>query len=160
MLGLQPGGLTFTVSRSVLVPDRLAGYSGDDITNICRDAALNGMRRGIAGKTPSELMKMKELGQVSALSVHYLQTQRLLQIQEMCACSVHFLGHVQACMHACGHVLSVSRVRVWEIPVPSSLWAKHVSTVLNTGRLGQISASAEHFPTDITSYSSLGAWAH
>eukprot|EP00798_Chlamydomonas_sp_ICE-L_P007515 gene7515-662_t len=47
------------------IASKLQGYSGDDITNICRDAALNGMRRGIAGKTPAELMKMKELGQVN-----------------------------------------------------------------------------------------------
>ncbi len=42
----------------------LGRCSGDDITNICRDAAMNGMRRNIAGKTPMELKKMKELGQV------------------------------------------------------------------------------------------------
>jgi len=41
----------------------LAGYSGDDITNICRDAAFNGMRRNIAGRTPAELRQLKEQGQ-------------------------------------------------------------------------------------------------
>ncbi|GFH15846.1 p60 katanin [Haematococcus lacustris] len=45
------------------VADKLEGYSGDDITNICRDAAMNGMRRNIAGKTPTELKKLRELGQ-------------------------------------------------------------------------------------------------
>ncbi|CAG9461115.1 unnamed protein product [Pedinophyceae sp. YPF-701] len=34
------------------------GYSGDDITNICRDASLNGMRRKVAGLTPAEIRAM------------------------------------------------------------------------------------------------------
>eukprot|EP00899_Mesostigma_viride_P009949 jgi/Mesvir1/18956/Mv18924-RA.1 len=34
---------------------RTEGYSGDDLTNICRDASMNGMRRRIAGKTPEEI---------------------------------------------------------------------------------------------------------
>jgi SpoVK/Ycf46/Vps4 family AAA+-type ATPase len=34
------------------------GYSGDDITNISRDAAMNGMRRKIAGKTPDEIKEL------------------------------------------------------------------------------------------------------
>ena len=34
---------------------RMDGYSGDDITNVCRDAAMNGMRRKIVGKRPEEI---------------------------------------------------------------------------------------------------------
>lgn len=37
---------------------KAAGYSGDDLTNICRDAAMNGMRRKIAGKKPSDMKNM------------------------------------------------------------------------------------------------------
>lgn len=37
---------------------RTEGYSGDDLTNICRDASMNGMRRKIAGKTPDEIKGM------------------------------------------------------------------------------------------------------
>ncbi|KAM3253298.1 hypothetical protein P3L10_007368 [Capsicum annuum] len=36
------------------------GYSGGDLTNICRDASLNGMRCMIAGKNPDEIQNMSE----------------------------------------------------------------------------------------------------
>ncbi|OIT23010.1 katanin p60 atpase-containing subunit a1 [Nicotiana attenuata] len=42
------------------VARRTEGYSGDDPTNICRDASLNGMRRKIAGKNPDEIKNMSE----------------------------------------------------------------------------------------------------
>ncbi len=38
----------------------LEGYSGDDITNVCRDAAMNGMRRKIAGKTPEQIRALSK----------------------------------------------------------------------------------------------------
>ena len=38
-----------------LLAEMTAGYSGDDITGVCRDAAMNGMRRKIMGKTPEQI---------------------------------------------------------------------------------------------------------
>ncbi|KAK9815628.1 hypothetical protein WJX72_007089 [[Myrmecia] bisecta] len=35
------------------------GYSGDDLTNVCRDAAMNGMRRLVAGKSPDEIKALR-----------------------------------------------------------------------------------------------------
>ncbi|CAI9114069.1 OLC1v1014688C1 [Oldenlandia corymbosa var. corymbosa] len=40
------------------VARKTEGYSGDDLTNVCRDASLNGMRRKIAGKTREEIKNM------------------------------------------------------------------------------------------------------
>ncbi|KAL2462740.1 Katanin p60 ATPase-containing subunit A1 [Forsythia ovata] len=42
------------------VARRTGGYSGDDLTNVCRDASLNGMRRKIAGKTRDEIKNMSK----------------------------------------------------------------------------------------------------
>ncbi|KVH93002.1 AAA+ ATPase domain-containing protein, partial [Cynara cardunculus var. scolymus] len=42
------------------VARRTEGYSGDDLTNVCRDASLNGMRRKIAGKTREEIKNMSK----------------------------------------------------------------------------------------------------
>ncbi|CAK7356628.1 unnamed protein product [Dovyalis caffra] len=51
----------FTVATDVNIDEvahRTDGYSGDDLTNVCRDASLNGMRRKIAGKTRDEIKNM------------------------------------------------------------------------------------------------------
>ncbi|CAJ1955162.1 unnamed protein product [Sphenostylis stenocarpa] len=42
------------------VAKQTEGYSGDDLTNVCRDASLNGMRRKIAGKTRDEIKNMSK----------------------------------------------------------------------------------------------------
>ncbi|KAK7261876.1 hypothetical protein RIF29_28199 [Crotalaria pallida] len=52
---------TVEVATDVNIDDvarRTEGYSGDDLTNVCRDASLNGMRRKIAGKTREEIKNM------------------------------------------------------------------------------------------------------
>ncbi|KAJ7003161.1 hypothetical protein D5086_006377 [Populus alba] len=52
---------TVEVSTDVNIDEvarRTDGYSGDDLTNVCRDASLNGMRRKIAGKTRDEIKNM------------------------------------------------------------------------------------------------------
>ncbi|MED6220116.1 Katanin p60 ATPase-containing subunit A1 [Stylosanthes scabra] len=52
---------TVEVAADVNIDDvarRTEGYSGDDLTNVCRDASLNGMRRKIAGKTRDEIKNM------------------------------------------------------------------------------------------------------
>ncbi len=37
---------------------KLGGYSGADITNVCRDASMMSMRRKIAGLKPSEIRQL------------------------------------------------------------------------------------------------------
>lgn len=51
------------VSKDVNIDEvarRTDGYSGDDLTNVCRDASMNGMRRKLAGKTRDEIKNMSK----------------------------------------------------------------------------------------------------
>lgn len=41
------------------VARRTPGYSCDDLTNVCRDAALGGMRRLVAGKSGDEIRRLR-----------------------------------------------------------------------------------------------------
>ena len=43
-----------------MIAEKLEGYSGADITNVCRDAALMAMRRRIAGLAPNEIRKLSK----------------------------------------------------------------------------------------------------
>ncbi|XP_052133374.1 katanin p60 ATPase-containing subunit A-like 1 isoform X3 [Frankliniella occidentalis] len=42
------------------VADQLEGYTGSDISNVCRDAAMMAMRRKICGRSPDEIKKIKK----------------------------------------------------------------------------------------------------
>ncbi|EEB20015.1 conserved hypothetical protein [Pediculus humanus corporis] len=43
-----------------VIADKLKGYTGSDITNLCRDAALMSMRRKITGRSPEEIKQIKK----------------------------------------------------------------------------------------------------
>lgn len=53
-LELEPGMNLEAIAK------KLDGYSGDDITNICRDAAMNGIRRLMSGRTPAEMLEIRQ----------------------------------------------------------------------------------------------------
>ncbi|XP_033842671.1 katanin p60 ATPase-containing subunit A-like 1 [Periophthalmus magnuspinnatus] len=43
-----------------LIAEKIAGYSGADITNVCRDASMMAMRRRIQGLTPEEIRALSK----------------------------------------------------------------------------------------------------
>ncbi|XP_030373489.1 katanin p60 ATPase-containing subunit A1 isoform X4 [Scaptodrosophila lebanonensis] len=42
-----------------LIGDELSGYSGSDISNVCRDASMMAMRRQISGRTPEQIKQIR-----------------------------------------------------------------------------------------------------
>lgn len=61
------GGANTAAALARLVPilgSLSDGYSGADIKMLCRDAAMAPMRRAIAGKSPDDIRRMKESGEV------------------------------------------------------------------------------------------------
>ncbi len=72
---------------------KLGGYSGADITNVCRDASMMSMRRKIAGLKPSEIRNLdkNELDLPVTRQVIY-SLQKLLGIaSEMLTQAILFL---------------------------------------------------------------------
>ncbi|XP_023172038.1 katanin p60 ATPase-containing subunit A1 isoform X3 [Drosophila hydei] len=45
--------------NTALIGDELQGYSGSDISNVCRDASMMAMRRLISGRTPQEIKQIR-----------------------------------------------------------------------------------------------------
>lgn len=64
------GGANNAAALARLIPilgSLSEGYSGADIKMLCRDAAMAPMRRAIAGKSPDDIRRMKDSGEVCAL---------------------------------------------------------------------------------------------
>jgi len=48
------------ISDLAVIAEKMDGYSGADITNVCRDSAMMAMRRAIKGKAPAEIRAMSK----------------------------------------------------------------------------------------------------
>ena len=65
-----------TISR------KLGGYSGADITNVCRDASMMSMRRKIAGLKPSEIRNLdKSELDLPVRKLHYYDKRTYCKIR-------------------------------------------------------------------------------
>jgi len=51
------------------IADLIVGYSGADITNVCRDAAMMSMRRKIEGLRPDQIKNMRKGEKIQCDSV-------------------------------------------------------------------------------------------
>ncbi|XP_054272253.1 katanin p60 ATPase-containing subunit A1-like [Macrosteles quadrilineatus] len=61
LLQLCMEGIKIDASVNIkAIVEKLEGYTGSDITNVCRDAAMMCMRRKISGRSPAEIKKMKK----------------------------------------------------------------------------------------------------
>lgn len=78
-----------------LLAEKTVGYSGDDITGVCRDAAMNGMRRKIMGKTPEQIRCVHHRALLHGASIIVCTYQKcgtrlLHSVCKRCRCSQDF----------------------------------------------------------------------